>query len=119
VPAARRAAERGPGAGAAVPSASPLPVARPGGVRPRARVHSPVARVAGLRNEEVARAVERDALRAVELGRGGGPAVAAEALRPVARHGRDRPRARVDSPDSVVVVVLDVEVDRADQSYCL
>src|SRR5439155_217940 len=68
----------------------------------------PDARVAEIRDEEVARAVERNALRAAELGRGGGPAVAAEALGPGARHGRDRPRGRVHPPDARAVVVVGV-----------
>src|SRR3989475_3635202 len=80
---------------------------------PRARVHPPDARVARIRDEDVARAVERDASREVEFGRGGRPPVAAETRGPVARHGRDRPRARVHPPDARVARIRDEDVARA------
>src|SRR5204863_194198 len=100
---AARRAELGGGGGPAVAPEPDRPVARHGRDRPRARVDPPEARVAPIRDEEVARAVERDASRRAELGGGGGPTVAAEAaVKPGARDGRDRPRARVHPPDAIV-----------------
>src|SRR5205814_9378548 len=98
---ASRTHELGRGGGAAV-AAEPLgPGARHGRDRPRGRIHPPDARavvvvrvaLALLRDEEVARTVERDA------GRGG----------PL-RHSRDRPRNRVHPPDEAVAGVRDGEV---------
>src|SRR5439155_2698785 len=109
---AMRTIELSRGGGPAVADRGPGAAARHGCDRPGARVDPPDAGVAAVRDEEVARAVERDATRTHELGRGGGPAVAAEPFGPGARHGCDRPGARVHPPDAVVFAVRDVDVAR-------
>src|SRR6202042_2392064 len=74
--------------------------------------------VEGVSDEQVAGAVDGDALRVVQLGAGGGAAVAGESAEPVAGlvggevagHGGDDPGLGVDPADDVVGRVGDIQV---------
>ena len=93
-----------------VAAVAPGPIAGNRGDEPRGSVHltDPVVVVVG--DEEVPGGVHRHAYRTVQLGGGGGSAIAAEAFASVAGHRGDQVCRGVHLADSVVFVVRDEEV---------
>src|SRR5208337_2797058 len=96
--------------GASVTAEARSAVARYGGDVARRGVHAADAVVPPVGDEEVAGAVYGHAVDTIEAGVGGGAAVAAKAVRPIARHGGDGACRGIHAADAAVVSVGDEEV---------